>query len=357
MVFPQATAETVIVVRPETTQGWDDSSFCSPSCVVGTQGFDLGPDPAPSGDGSLRFTSGTNHRNQRTLLTLAMNIPFREILKTSVWARSAPGTAVPVAVTLYYYDQASGSSGFAGYITTATDSWQKHDGFAAGATWQFSSGGQSSEPNTFANSTPSTAKLSGVTIAHAGTAPGSQVWVDILNYRVGVAANERTVDFEPADVDTDGTPDATDNCPTVSNFGQENFDGDSEGDTCDADDDDDTVDDDVDGCDRLAAATTSGCPAVARTLTLTLKVKRGVFSGDIGATDVACLHPVDVVAFKVTRGDAPDIELATIPTDATGHYSMKVTKGRGKYYTQVAETTVTDVATCSTATSPIKRIR
>lgn len=39
--------------------------------------------------------------------------------------------------------------------------------------------------------------------------------------------------------DSDGVPDTVDNCPTVSNPDQADFDGDGEGDACDSDDDDD----------------------------------------------------------------------------------------------------------------------
>ncbi len=45
-----------------------------------------------------------------------------------------------------------------------------------------------------------------------------------------------TSDFttgNPADIDNDGIPNDTDNCPTVSNPGQENLDGDTTGDVCD----------------------------------------------------------------------------------------------------------------------------
>ena len=52
-------------------------------------------------------------------------------------------------------------------------------------------------------------------------------------------------DTELPDQDLDGVPDASDNCPAVANPGQENFDGDSEGDTCDADDDNDGLLDSV----------------------------------------------------------------------------------------------------------------
>lgn len=42
-----------------------------------------------------------------------------------------------------------------------------------------------------------------------------------------------------ADGDGDGVPDTSDNCPTVSNANQANFDGDADGDACDIDDDND----------------------------------------------------------------------------------------------------------------------
>ena len=46
-----------------------------------------------------------------------------------------------------------------------------------------------------------------------------------------------------SDGDSDGVADDSDNCPTVANADQANFDGDAEGDACDADDDNDGVDD------------------------------------------------------------------------------------------------------------------
>ncbi|MDX6583426.1 MAG: hypothetical protein QOI10_2610 [Solirubrobacterales bacterium] len=50
------------------------------------------------------------------------------------------------------------------------------------------------------------------------------------------------------DTDEDGINDTFDNCPTISNFDQANYDGDAQGDVCDADDDNDNVADDSDSC-------------------------------------------------------------------------------------------------------------
>ncbi len=49
-----------------------------------------------------------------------------------------------------------------------------------------------------------------------------------------------------ADADLDGVPDSSDNCPNASNPSQANYDGDSQGDTCDTDDDNDGMVDSLD---------------------------------------------------------------------------------------------------------------
>lgn len=72
------------------------------------------------------------------------------------------------------------------------------------------------------------------------------------------------------DADCDDIVDASDNCALIPNTGQENFDGDSEGDACDADDDndgladvDDPCDFDTDCDDDGVLDDTDNCPATA----------------------------------------------------------------------------------------------
>jgi hypothetical protein len=56
------------------------------------------------------------------------------------------------------------------------------------------------------------------------------------------------------DTDGDGVPDASDNCPLVSNANQLNTDGDAQGDACDTDDDNDGLADGSDNCPLVSNA-------------------------------------------------------------------------------------------------------
>ena len=68
------------------------------------------------------------------------------------------------------------------------------------------------------------------------------------------AATDTAIDStgNTGDRDQDGIDDAVDNCPDTANPQQENNDGDSQGDVCDADDDNDTVADPADNCALVA---------------------------------------------------------------------------------------------------------
>ena len=91
-------------------------------------------------------------------------------------------------------------------------------------------------------------------LINVGDGADSDVFVDnVINGSIVVGAGACT------DADGDGVPDASDNCPSVANSNQANFDGDSMGDACDPDDDNDTFSDTVEiaaGSNPLNAAST-----------------------------------------------------------------------------------------------------
>ncbi len=95
---------------------------------------------------------------------------------------------------------------------------------------------------------------------YLGTSPNRDPWDHNYNAVKGVTDNfiiwdyaktdfpDRFQEVPVVDSDHDGINDLSDNCPAVANPGQENNDGDTEGDVCDADDDNDTVLDSSDNC-------------------------------------------------------------------------------------------------------------
>lgn len=123
------------------------------------------------------------------------------------------------------------------------------------------------EPDYTSGGFPSTSlSMGSFTIAGGNTADLEDGVYDLLLsvYRDDPCFNERdstTLSFtvvtpEPDDEDADGVPDETDNCPSTSNSGQENTDGDGTGDACDetpnGDTDEDGVDNDADNCPEVA---------------------------------------------------------------------------------------------------------
>ena len=102
-----------------------------------------------------------------------------------------------------------------------------------------------------ANSNPLAGALSLVSVVFVRTSDGLQYDVT-ATYGAVLTVRSITWDWTKTlpvvDADGDGVLDDVDNCPLIANAGQENFDGDSEGDACDADDDNDTVADTSDLC-------------------------------------------------------------------------------------------------------------
>lgn len=92
----------------------------------------------------------------------------------------------------------------------------------------------------------------------------------------------------PTDTDNDGVADATDNCVTVSNANQANFDNDTQGDACDTDDDNDGI---------LDTAEKSGCvlnPSTTCGTTTTPGAGGGTSTSTSGASLTLTLNPVTI---------------------------------------------------------------
>ena len=83
---------------------------------------------------------------------------------------------------------------------------------------------------------------------NANSIMGLEVGPDEHLWYVDGALN-RVVRLDPFDdEDGDSVKDEDDNCPMISNLGQDDFDADGDGDLCDDDDDNDTVDDSLEEC-------------------------------------------------------------------------------------------------------------
>jgi len=66
---------------------------------------------------------------------------------------------------------------------------------------------------------------------------------DAIDYGYDLAGNLTSALSSAFDTDSDGIPDSSDNCPSVSNSNQLDTDGDNQGNVCDVDDDNDGIPD------------------------------------------------------------------------------------------------------------------
>jgi len=115
---------------------------------------------------------------------------------------------------------------------------------------------------------------------------------------------------EPPDADGDRVPDRVDNCPSVPNPAQADYDGDGRGDACDEDDDDDGIPDGADACvlsDLTSTVVIDGCDSGTPNL---LGVDGCTFSDDIAEAAGDARNHGDFVR-NVTRlmNDARDAGL------------------------------------------------
>jgi hypothetical protein len=158
------------------------------------------------------------------------------------------------------------------------------------------------------------------------------------------------------DNDGDGDADRTDNCPTLPNSSQSDFDQDRQGDACDPDDDGDGVIDGKDACGTVSAVTPSGCPVVERTLTLGYSTRSARFRGKLMSSEERCLADQAVSLFRKQAG--PDRRLKTVRSKVTGAFRVKPKRIKpGRYYALAETSVAVGTAQCSSARSRWARVK
>lgn len=146
-----------------------------------------------------------------------------------------------------------------------------------------------------------------------------------------------TITTDGCDSDGDGVPEASDNCPSVANADQTDWDGDRLGNACDASPGTAPVPatdptptpitspvTSVPGC-------TAGC-AYARTVGLRL-VKRNRLRGAVESVASGCQSSVPVTLWRQRRG--ADRKLVVVTTREGGTFRTKAPRRAGRYYVTV----------------------
>jgi hypothetical protein len=122
------------------------------------------------------------------------------------------------------------------------------------------------------------------------------------------------------------------------------------------DDDADGVPEGADQCPLQFAATGSGCPGVASSLSFKYSRKHHRFQGKLTAPGAnECVDSRAVTVWRKVGG--PDKNVGEIAARANGAYKLHKDAKRGKYYSSVKQQVVPGVAECEAATSPVKRVR
>jgi hypothetical protein len=126
------------------------------------------------------------------------------------------------------------------------------------------------------------------------------------------------------------------------------------------DDDNDGLVNEADECPSLQGDhEPSGCPSVARELTLKYKKGKRRFSGKVRAPDALnipqCVEARTVSVWRKRQG--PDKKIGDRLSGAGGAYELKKRARKGKYYSSVGPELLPDIAFCQKAKSPTIKVR
>ena len=195
--------------------------------------------------------------------------------------------------------------------------------------------------------------------------PAAGTWrLEIANFFEGGEVLPRHFEViitgESCDTDGDGVLDRTDNCPTVVNPDQADWDGDAQGNACDA----------TPGTDPNAPVPTptptptpttnpvpptTGCTdscAFVRTVELRHRAKRHRFRGTVASVADGCRSSVPVTIWRKRSG--ADRKLVVVTTRGSGAFRTRAPRAPGRYYATVGSAAE---PLCGTDRSRVVRVR
>ncbi|MBL0749233.1 thrombospondin type 3 repeat-containing protein [Nocardioides baculatus] len=178
-----------------------------------------------------------------------------------------------------------------------------------------------------------------------------------------ISSFEVTITTSGCDSDGDGVAENVDNCPTVPNADQLDWDGDQRGNACDGTPgtppptpsptaaSPTTAPSTTPPVAPISPSCTAGC-AYTRTVDLRHQAARHRLLGTVTSPAVGCESSVPVTLWRKRSG--ADRKLVVLTTRASGSFRTKAPRRAGRYYATV---TSRDQALCGDASSRVVRIR